>query len=286
MRMRMRKRHVKTRFPFNNHEIKLGKLIPSIVTLIGLIVGVGAMRYGLMGKFEMASYSILLAAIIDGVDGRVARMLGSVSTFGAELDSLCDLVNFGVSPAIVLYLYYYDLSFVFLWPALTIFIVCMCIRLARFNSMNIDKLELNHDNANNNKKIQNFFLGVPAPVGAMLLIMPIIYDLGIGQNIKFVINLYNFNINISDLFHLTEQYNHYIYNILVLIYVLFISLLLPSRIKTISMKNIPVKPTNIPITMVIATFLITVSFVYSFQILFLLGLFYILSIRFVHKKFT
>ena len=119
------------------------KLIPNILTLIGLVIGVSSIRFALDSKWEISVYCILIATIIDGLDGRIARMLNATSHFGAELDSLCDFANFGLCPAFIIYLwsfqqYEYKVTS---WAAITFFIVCMGIRLARFNATIIKPVE-------------------------------------------------------------------------------------------------------------------------------------------------
>ena len=110
------------------------KLIPNFITLLALIVGVSSIRFGLESKWELAVYCILVAAILDGLDGRVARMLNATSPFGAELDSLCDFANFGIVPAYLIYLwsfqqYEYKL---FSWVAMLLFVICMYLLLLIF----------------------------------------------------------------------------------------------------------------------------------------------------------
>ena len=112
------------------------KLLPNVVTLVGLVVGLSSIRFALESAWEKSVYCILIATIVDGLDGRVARMLNATSHFGAELDSLCDFINFGLCPALLLYLWsfqQYEYKIIS-WASIMLFVVCMAIRLARFNT--------------------------------------------------------------------------------------------------------------------------------------------------------
>jgi len=148
----------------------LNRLIPNILTLLALCAGITAMRYGLQGAWERAVIAILVAAILDGLDGRIARALGASSRFGAELDSLSDFVAFGVAPAFVIYLWSLQTAGGFGWALTLLFAVCCGLRLARFNT----GLESDVPKPNWTK---NFFVGVPAPVGGLLALMPLILGL-------------------------------------------------------------------------------------------------------------
>jgi CDP-diacylglycerol--serine O-phosphatidyltransferase len=163
------------------HKVKITKpipfikLLPNFITLLGLVVGVSAIKFGLDGRWEKAVYCTLVAAIIDGIDGRIARMLNATSPFGAELDSLCDFANFGVVPAYLVYLWsfqQYEYK-VFSWGSILLFMVCMALRLARFNTAIFQEIH--------NKKIEYFFTGVPAPCGALLALMPMILDFEVSS---------------------------------------------------------------------------------------------------------
>jgi CDP-diacylglycerol--serine O-phosphatidyltransferase len=144
------------------------RLIPNLMTLVGLCAGLTAIRLGIEGHYGGAAKAILLAAVIDGLDGRLARLLKAVSRFGAEFDSLTDFLCFGVAPAFVIYLWslqgLHGYGFV---PAL-IFAVCMALRLARFNAA-LDAVAPPYT--------YNFFTGVPAPAGALLALMPLFVGL-------------------------------------------------------------------------------------------------------------
>jgi len=146
--------------------LSINKLIPNILTMLALCAGLTAIRFGLHGKWEAGVMSILLAAVLDGLDGRVARMLHGTSKFGAELDSLSDFVSFGVAPAMLLYFWTMQSAGSLGWALVLLFSVCCALRLARFNTM-IGEPDLP-------AYAYNFFTGVPAPAAAGLVLLPMI----------------------------------------------------------------------------------------------------------------
>jgi CDP-diacylglycerol---serine O-phosphatidyltransferase len=144
-------------------------LLPNLVTLLSLCLGLTAIRIAVEGKFELAIAAIVVAAVLDGLDGRIARFLQSTSRFGAELDSLADFVNFGVAPAIVLYFWGLDTLRSAGWIGALVFAICTSLRLARFNVM--------LDDPNKPPYAGNFFVGVPAPAGALIVMLPVYLEL-------------------------------------------------------------------------------------------------------------
>lgn len=140
-------------------------LIPNLITLLALCAGLSAIRMALEGKFDVAVYLVLLAAILDSMDGRIARLLKGTSKFGAELDSLADFVSFGAGPALILYLWGMNNAGPIGWIAVLVFSICGALRLARFN--------VQVDDPNQPAWMANFFTGVPIPAGAVLLLLPI-----------------------------------------------------------------------------------------------------------------
>lgn len=140
-------------------------LIPNLITLLALCAGLSAMRMALEAKFDIAVYLVLLAAILDSMDGRIARLLKGTSKFGAELDSLADFVSFGAGPALILYLWGMNNAGPIGWIAVLVFSICGALRLARFN--------VQIDDPNQPAWMANFFTGVPIPAGAVLLLLPI-----------------------------------------------------------------------------------------------------------------
>ena len=140
-------------------------IAPNLITLVALCLGLTAIRLAYEGRLEPAVFAIVIAAALDGVDGRVARALKGTSRFGAELDSLADFVNFGVTPALVLYsfvLYHLKAAG---WIVALVFAIAAALRLARFNVM--------LDDPNRPEWKKNFFVGMPAPAGAIVVLLPI-----------------------------------------------------------------------------------------------------------------
>src|ERR1700681_4313022 len=145
--------------------IPVRTLVPNVITLLALCAGLTAIRLAVEDKLEWALAAIVFAAMLDGIDGRVARMLKGTSRFGAELDSLADFVNFGVAPALILYFWgLHDLKSAG-WIAAMVLAICAALRLARFNVM--------VDDPDKPAWAANFFVGVPAPAGAITVLLPI-----------------------------------------------------------------------------------------------------------------
>ena len=154
--------------------IPVRTLVPNLITLLALCAGLTAIRLSVEDKLEWAVAAIVFAALLDGIDGRVARMLKGTSRFGAELDSLADFVNFGVAPALILYFWgLHELGNAG-WIAAMVFAISTGLRLARFNVM--------IDDPNKPAWAGNFFVGVPAPAGAITVLLPIyVYLLGMPR---------------------------------------------------------------------------------------------------------
>jgi len=155
----------KVREPRERRGLPLRAVVPNAVTALALCVGLTGVRFAIAGEWDRAVGAIVIAAVLDGMDGRIARMLNGSSRFGAELDSLSDVIAFGVSPAIILHLWALQFWPRFGWLFALAFAVCAALRLARFNA-NIDVEEQPHKSA-------GFLTGVPAPAGAGLLLLPI-----------------------------------------------------------------------------------------------------------------
>ena len=144
--------------------IPLRVLLPNLVTLLAVCAGVTAIRLGIDGRYELAVGAIILAAVLDAIDGRLARLLKGTSRFGAELDSLADFVNFGVVPAMLIYLWSLHALKNLGWVVALALVIACALRLARFNVM------LEDDDAPEWHKA--FFVGIPAPAGAIMAISP------------------------------------------------------------------------------------------------------------------
>ena len=145
------------------------RMVPNLMTMLGLCAGLTSMRFGLEGRFGAAAVAITVAALIDGLDGRLARLLKATSRFGAEFDSLSDFLCFGVAPAFVLYLWSLQRGGAYGYVPCLMFAVCMALRLARFNA--------SLDGAPKPAYAYNFFTGVPAPAGAALALFPLFLGL-------------------------------------------------------------------------------------------------------------
>jgi CDP-diacylglycerol--serine O-phosphatidyltransferase len=145
--------------------ITLRQVAPNAVTAMALCFGLTGMRYAMSGEWERAVVAIVLAAVLDGIDGRIARMLHGESRFGAELDSLSDVIAFGVSPAIILYLWSLQALPRFGWIGALALALCCALRHARINAQ--------IDVADQPLKLAGFNMGVPAPGGAGLALLPI-----------------------------------------------------------------------------------------------------------------
>lgn len=147
--------------------LSVGKLIPNLITVSAVCAGLTGIRFAVEGRWEHAVTAIIVAAILDTLDGRMARILNASSEFGAQLDSLSDIVSFGVAPALVLYFWSLQAIGGIGWALTLFFIVCCGLRLARFNSM-LGKLP---------PYAYNYFTGVPAPAGALISLVPIVIHL-------------------------------------------------------------------------------------------------------------
>lgn len=146
-------------------RIPVRTLVPNVITLLALCAGLTAIRLAFENRYTLALAAIVFAAFLDGIDGRLARLLKGTSRFGAELDSLADFVNFGVAPALILYFWgLHDLKSAG-WIAAMVFAICAGLRLARFNVM--------VDDPDRPAWTVHFFVGMPAPAGAITVLLPI-----------------------------------------------------------------------------------------------------------------
>jgi CDP-diacylglycerol--serine O-phosphatidyltransferase len=230
-------------------EIPVRTLVPNVITLLALCAGLTGIRLAIEGRLEWALAAIVFAAALDGVDGRVARLIKGQSRFGAELDSLADFVNFGVAPGLILYFWgLHELGNVG-WIAAMVFAICAGLRLARFN--------VAIDDPNRPAWAGNFFTGVPAPLGAITVLLPIYLNfLGLPLHRAVVL--------------------------LTLVYTLAIALLMVSRLPVLSGKQIG---TRVRPEMVLPVFVVVVLFVavllsYPWHVLTLGTLCYLVSLPF------
>jgi CDP-diacylglycerol--serine O-phosphatidyltransferase len=175
--------------PKNNLKIIADKknarvILPNMLTLIGVCIGLTSIRFALDEKFEFAIIAILFAALFDWLDGRIARLIKGTSEVGKELDSLADVISFGVAPAFIMYFWTLSSLGKFGWLVCLIYVSCVALRLARFN-------------VNSNQEPSwrdNFFEGVPSPAGGILVLTPLIFSLSelefITVNYKFVVPIF------------------------------------------------------------------------------------------------
>lgn len=167
--------------------LPFSRLLPNITTLMSLCTGLSSIKFALEGRFEIAVIAILIAGILDAMDGRLARMLGASSHFGAELDSLSDFVSFGVAPAMVLYIGALHQWGGFGWAIALFFVICSALRLARFNTTLLIKEELP-------EWMAGFFVGVPAPAGAFLAVLPLMFSFAMAENYVIMPILYSISL--------------------------------------------------------------------------------------------
>ena len=198
--------------PKNNFKVVTDKktarvILPNMLTLIGVCIGLTSIRFALDGRFEFAIVAIILAAIIDGLDGRIARLIKGTSKVGKELDSLTDMISFGVAPAFIMYFWKLNTLGRFGWLVCLIYVICVALRLARFN-VNSGQEPSWRD---------NFFEGVPSPAGGILVLTPLIFSM---TNFEFI------TIN---------------YEIVVPIFFIVTSLLLISKFPSYSFKKIVIQ---------------------------------------------
>ena len=149
-------------------RVPMRLILPNMVTLMALCSGLTAIRMAFEGRWEFAIGAVLVAAVLDALDGRLARMLKGTSRFGAELDSLADFVNFGVTPALMLYVWILNEAGSLGWIAALVFAISAALRLARFN--------VALDDPDKPAWAVNFFTGVPAPAGALTVLLPIYWE--------------------------------------------------------------------------------------------------------------
>ena len=216
-------------------------ILPNILTLIGVCIGLSSIKFALDSKYEIAVIAIIFAALIDGLDGRIARLIKGTSKVGKELDSLTDVISFGVAPAFIMYFWSLNNLGKFGWLLCLIFVVCVVLRLARFNV---------HSNEEASWK-DNFFEGVPSPAGGILVLMPLIYSL---SELKFL------NIN---------------YNFIVPVFFILVSLLLISKVPTYSLKKIVVPRTMTIFLLFGIVLFFGLLLIYTFNVMVISGLAYL-----------
>lgn len=196
----------------NEKSMTFLRIIPNLVTLLGLCIGFSAIKFAIAGMWMQATSCLLFAGFLDGIDGRLARFLRSTSDFGAQLDSLVDFVNSGIVPGVIIYLWMNQFNNVigFDWGVVLFFAICMSIRLARFN-VALDK------EPKDPIMDKYFFSGIPAPCGAALVMLPMVLSYEFGNDFFFTIPEW------------------------IIIYVGVIGVFVGSTVPTISIKKIPIR---------------------------------------------
>ena len=243
--------------PKNNLKIIADKknarvILPNMLTLIGVCIGLTSIRFALDGKFEFAIIAIIFAALIDGLDGRIARLIKGTSKVGKELDSLTDMISFGVAPAFIMYFWKLNTLGRFGWLVCLIYVICVALRLARFN-------------VNSNQEPSwrdNFFEGVPSPAGGILVLTPLIMSI---TNFDYI------NLN---------------YDIIVPTFFIVTSLLLISKFPSYSFKKIVIqRKTTIFLLFGIVLFF-GLLLIYPFNVIAISSIIYllVLPISFFHYQ--
>jgi CDP-diacylglycerol--serine O-phosphatidyltransferase len=214
---------------------KARMILPNAITLIGVCIGLSSIKFALDGKFTLAVIAILFAGLMDALDGRIARLIKGTSRMGKELDSLGDVISFGVAPAFIMYFWNLQYLDKLGWFVCLIYVVCVALRLARFNVSSSEEPSWK----------DNFFEGVPAPAGGIIVLMPLILSFSGLTGIFFKIN----------------------YDVIVPIFFLIVSILLISTIPTYSFKKIVIPRTMTKFVLFGMVLFFGALLVYTFKIL-------------------
>ncbi len=229
-------------------------ILPNAITLIGVCIGLTSIKFAIDGKFAIAIIAILFAGLMDALDGRIARLIKGTSKMGKELDSLGDVISFGVAPALIMYFWNLQYLDKFGWFVCLTYVVCVALRLARFN--------INSEEEPSWK--DNFFEGVPSPAGGVIVLMPLVLSFsGLGE-LFFKIN----------------------YDLLVPVFFIVISVLLISTIPTYSFKKIVIPRSMTKFLLFGIVLFFGALLVYTFKVLAISSLLYIclIPISYFHYK--
>ena len=233
---------------------KARMILPNAITLIGVCIGLSSIKFALDGKFALAVIAILFAALMDALDGRIARLIKGTSKIGKELDSLGDVISFGVAPALIMYFWNLQYLDKLGWFVCLTYVVCVALRLARFN--------INSEEEPSWK--DNFFEGVPSPAGGIIVLMPLVFSFsGLGD--------FFFKIN---------------YDLIVPIFFIMVSTLLISTIPTYSFKKIVIPRAMTKFLLFGIVLFFGSLLVYTFKILAVSSLIYLclIPVSFFHYK--
>lgn len=233
-------------------KLHILQLLPNLVSLLALCAGLTAIRFAIDGRFATAIALIGLAAALDAVDGRLARMLKSESAIGAELDSLSDFVNFGVTPGLVLYLWGLKGDASLGWIAVLIYAVCCILRLARFNVGN-KAAAVGADAPE-----RTVFIGVPSPAGAMLALVPMYFSFATG--------------------------GMQVPNAVIMVWMVGMGVLMISRIRTPSLKRVTVYAENARFILVAGAALVAALLTYPWVTLLVCAVAYLVAILFLWRR--
>ena len=219
-------------------------ILPNILTLIGVCIGLTSIKFAFDGRFELSIIAVIVAGIIDGLDGRIARLIKGTSKVGKELDSLTDVISFGVAPAFIMYFWILSEIGRLGWLISLIYVICVALRLARFNITS----------GGDPSWKDNFFEGIPSPAGGVLVLMPLVY-------------------NLSELKFYTPNYQFVVPALFIII-----SILLISKIPTYSFKRIAV-PRSTSIFLLFGVILyFGLLLIYNFNTIIISGAIYLLMI--------
>ena len=245
-----------------SHKKTPASLLPNALTILGVCLGLSSIKFALDFNFEMAVITVGLAAILDTLDGRVARLVNATSKVGKELDSLTDVISFGVAPSFIIYFWAVNETGKIGWLLVLVYTVCCALRLARFNLTTIDESKP--------WKI-NFFEGVPSPAAAGLVLLPLIASL---SDVAQILNL-NQILQILNLDSLLEVQNN---KIIGSIFIIIASILMVSKVPTYSLKRITIPRSLGGFLLLGIGVYISVLIFFTFEVLFFTGLLYIILI--------
>ncbi|MDA9598613.1 MAG: CDP-diacylglycerol--serine O-phosphatidyltransferase [Candidatus Pelagibacter sp.] len=233
---------------------KTRMILPNAITLIGVCIGLSSIKFAIDGKFAIAIIAIMFAGLMDALDGRIARLIKGTSKMGKELDSLGDVISFGVAPALIMYFWNLQYLDKLGWFVCLIYVVCVALRLARFNVNTEEEISWK----------DNFFEGLPSPAGGILVLMPLIISFSGLEKFLFKIN----------------------YDLLVPTLFIIISILLISTIPTYSFKKIVIPRTMTKFLLFGLVLFFGALLVYTFKILAVSSFIYIclIPISYFHYK--
>ena len=244
--------------PKNNFKIVSNKktrmILPNAITLIGVCIGLSSIKFAIDGKFAIAIIAILFAGLMDALDGRIARLIKGTSKIGKELDSLGDVISFGVAPALIMYFWNLQYLDKLGWFVCLIYVICVALRLARFNINSEDEPSWK----------DNFFEGMPSPAGGIIVLLPLIFSFSGLSEIFFKVN----------------------YDLLVPIIFIIVSMLLISTVPTYSFKKIVIPRTMTKFLLFGIVLFFGALLVYTFKVLAISSLIYIslIPISYFHFK--